>query len=95
MANLRVKIENVEVRGVVEKEGYEDDEGKKKPSFLVVRIDDAAGDRHELLDYDLENAPLYERGKFYDFTVDVDYGYSSKKKTKWVNFKVKSLSKRA
>lgn len=90
MAELKVKIENAEVRGVAEKEGRADADGKKGAPFLVVKIDDEAGDRHELIDRDPENIKLYERGKFYDIVALVKYGYSQKGGG-WCKFEVKSI----
>lgn len=90
MADLRVKIEDAEIRGVEEKEGRTDAEGKKGASFLIVRIDDEAGQRHELIDRDVENKGLYKRGTFCDIDALVRYGFS--KGGGWCRFEVKGIT---
>lgn len=93
MADLRVKIEDAEIRGVEEKEGRTDAEGKKGAPFLIVRIDDEAGTRHELIDRDVENRELYKRGVFCDIDALVRYGFSSKGGG-WCRFEIKSFTKK-
>lgn len=84
MANLRVLVKSAEVRGMEKKTGKD---GKE---FLVIKIDDEAGNRHEFLDRDIENEKLYKRGVFYDFEVAVAYGFS-KTGGNWCRFNIESL----
>lgn len=88
-SELKVRIENAEIRGVEEKEGRIGKDGSKGLPFLVVRIDDEAGNRHELIDRDVENRSLYQRGKFCDIIAVVKYGYG--KDSSWVRFEMRGI----
>lgn len=54
---MKIKIENVEIRGHEVKESKKDG----KP-YMVVRFEDETGRSHEILDRDMENEPYYKRG---------------------------------
>lgn len=92
MADLLVTIKDAEIRGVEEKEGRVDKDGKKGAPFLVVRIDDVAGNRHELLDRDAENISAYKRGTVCDIVANIKYGFG--KTGGWCRFEVKELQKK-
>lgn len=68
---LRVKIENIEIRGHEVKESKKDG----KP-YMVVRFEDETGKAHEILDRDMENEPYYKRGTVGDIYADLDIGKS-------------------
>lgn len=90
MAELLVKVEGAEIRGVEEKEGsVNKDTGERRPSFLIVRIDDKAGVRHELLDRDVENKDKYTRGVVCDIDVVLKYGGYGK--NTWARLEIKGI----
>lgn len=63
-----MKAENVEIRGV------EDKVNKKGEAYLIVRVDDEAGNRSEFVDRDIKHKKLYKRGTFGDLIVSVQDG---------------------
>lgn len=54
---MKVKIENIEIRGHEVKESKKDG----KP-YMIVRFEDETGRSHEILDRDMENEAYYKRG---------------------------------
>lgn len=94
MSKLEVLIKDAEIRGVEEKEGRQDAEGKKGASFLIVKIDDEAGNRHELIDRDVENRMKYKRGQFCDIVAVVNYNNFGGGGKTWCRFEIKSINER-
>lgn len=94
MAELQVKIEDAEIRGVEEKEGSVNKEtGEKRPSFLIVRFDDEAGNRHELIDRDVENKGAYRRGLLCDIDAVLKYGGYGK--NTWARLEIKAIKSKS
>ena len=60
MIDIKVKLENAEVRGIEEKTS------KAGNTYLIVNVDDERGKRSELLDYDTDRKQYYKRGTFGD-----------------------------
>lgn len=54
---MKVKIENIEIRGHEVKESKKDG----KP-YMIVRFEDEAGRSYDIVDRDMENEPYYKRG---------------------------------
>lgn len=95
MADLRIKIENAEIRGVDPKEGRVNKEtGEKGAPFLIVRIDDDAGVRHELIDRDMENEDVYRKhkGVICEIAALLKYGYG--KGGGWARLEIKGFKPR-
>lgn len=72
MIDIKVKLENAEVRGIEEKTS------KAGNTYLIVNVDDERGKRSELLDYDTERKQYYKRGTFGDFLLHIEIGKYSK-----------------
>ena len=72
MIDIKVKLENAEVRGIEEKTR------KAGNTYLLVNVDDERGKRSELLDYDTERKQYYKRGVYGDFLLHVEIGKYSK-----------------
>ena len=72
MIDIKVKLENAEVRGI------EEETSKAGNTYLVVNVDDERGKRSELLDYDTERKQYYKRGVYGDFLLHVEIGKYSK-----------------
>lgn len=66
---MKVRIENIEIRGREEKISKKDD----KP-YLIVRFEDETGLSHEILDRDMERAEYYQRGTVGDIIADLRMG---------------------
>lgn len=72
MIDIKVKLENAEVRGIEEKTS------QKGNQYLIINVDDERGKRSELLDYNLERKDYYKRGAFGDFQLHIEIGKYSK-----------------
>lgn len=72
MIDIKVKLENAEVRGIEEKTS------SKGNQYLLVRVDDERGERSELLDHDLTRKQFYKRGVFGDFLLHISIAKYSK-----------------
>lgn len=72
MIDIKVKLENAEVRGIEEKTS------QKGNQYLIINIDDERGKRSELLDYNLERKGYYKRGVYGDFLLHIEVGKYSK-----------------
>lgn len=68
MIDIKVKLENAEVRGVEEKTS------QKGNNYLIINVDDERGKRSELLDYNLERKDYYKRGTYGDFLLHIEVG---------------------
>lgn len=66
---MKIKIENVEIRG------HEVKESKQNTSkYIVVRFDDDTGERFEILDRDMSREGIYKRGTVGDIIADLKTG---------------------
>ena len=72
MIDIKVKLENAEVRGIEEKTS------QKGNNYLIINVDDERGKRSELLDYNLERKDYYKRGVYGDFLLHIEIGKFSK-----------------
>lgn len=72
MIDIKVKLENAEVRGIEEKTS------QKGNTYLIVNVDDERGKRSELLDYNTDRKQYYKRGTFGDFLLHIEIGKYSK-----------------
>ena len=66
---MRVRIENIEVRGHEVKESKKD--GRK---YVIVRFEDETGKSYEIIDRDMENEGYYKRGTLGDFLAELTMG---------------------
>lgn len=66
---MRVKIENIEVRGKEVKESKQNDS-----KYMVIRFDDEAGERYEIIDRDMNRESLYTRGLVGDIVAELKQG---------------------
>lgn len=66
---MKLQAQNFEIRG------YEIKESKKTGNkYIVVRVEDETGERGNLIDRDVDNAPYYKRGTIADFVLNYQTG---------------------
>lgn len=66
---MKLYAKDVEIRG------YEIKESKKTGNeYIMVRVEDETGQRGELIDRTIDNAPYYTRGTIADFVLEYQTG---------------------
>ena len=68
MIKIDLKAENVEIRG------FEEKTSKNGDLYLIVRVDDVAGNRSEFLDKNVNNKGKYVRGVVGDMIISLRDG---------------------
>ena len=66
---MKVKIENIEIRGVEVKESKKD-----SSQYMIVRFEDETGTPTEIVDRDMARRAYYQRGQVGDIIADLRMG---------------------
>lgn len=82
---MKIKIEDVEIRGIEEKQSKKEGGG----SYWIVRFEDSTGLPCEVLDRDPERAGYYKRGVLGDLYCDLKMGKDWARLTV-LDFKIKA-----
>lgn len=85
---MKVKIEDVEIRGVEQRESKKEGAGP----YWIVRFEDSTGLPCEVLDRDPDRAAYYKRGALGDFYCDLRMGRDWAR-LNVIDFKLKATDK--
>lgn len=66
---MKLFAKDTEIRGCEIKKST-----KTGNEYIIVRIEDEVGNRCQLIDRDVDNAPYYKRGTIADFVLDYQTG---------------------